>query len=242
MFIIFIVMEEGSNERSVGCSICKSSGDSEKTLVRVTQKRLRTILHYAELREKSELVEDLQSKLNQETCEVLVHQKCRRDFTDAKRLRTEKSLVAPLTAKKVKRSGAFYWKRDCFIYGKLAVADGHPDRIDVQVVSTIPFRENLLQICHERNDAWSSEVEVRLHDCIYLVAADAIYHKSCHSKFTLHKSQPEKSKDGQHASGRPKDIGMLHALCGDEPHIEEEEEEKEKENKRLLCECVKCCE
>ena len=60
-----------------------------KRLVRVTQKGLRTILHYAELREKSELVEDLQSKLNQETCEVLVHQKCQRDFTDAKRLRTE---------------------------------------------------------------------------------------------------------------------------------------------------------
>ena len=33
-------MREGSNERSVGCSICKSSGDSEKTLVRVTQKGL----------------------------------------------------------------------------------------------------------------------------------------------------------------------------------------------------------
>ena len=122
-----------------------------------------------------------------------MHQKCRRDFTDAKRLRTEKSLVAPPTAKKVKRSGAFYWKTDCFICGKLAVADArHPDRIDVLVVSTILFRENLLQICHERNDAWSSEVEVRLHDCIDLVAADAIYHKSCHSQSLLSTNHSQK--------------------------------------------------
>lgn len=124
-----------------------------------------------------------------------MHQKCRRDFTDANRLITEKSLVAPLTVKKVKRSGAFYWKRDCFIYCKQTLADArHPDRIDVQMVTTIPFHENLLQICHERNDAWSSEVKIQLHNHIDLFAADAIYQKSCYSKFTLHKSQSETRK------------------------------------------------
>ena len=64
--------------------------------------------------------------------------------------------------------------------------DKHRSRSDVRSIETIPFRDKLLQLCNERNDRWSNEVRIRLND---LVAAESIYHKACHRKFTLNKKR-----------------------------------------------------
>ena len=44
---------------------------------------------------------------------------------------------------------------------------------------------------YNRGDAWASEVQNRLHGCIHLVAAEAIYHVNCYCliKRTLHQQQ-----------------------------------------------------
>lgn len=82
--------------------------------------------------------------------------------------------------------------------GNPAVLDTrHPERQRVRKVSTIPIRNNLLECCREREDAWASEVETRLQGCIDLVAAEAVYHDSCLSRFMLKRGYERKKLTGQ---------------------------------------------
>ena len=62
----------------------------------------------------------------------------------------------------------------------------HPDVI-VHTVTTLPLRSKLIECCLKRDDAWGSEVMNRLHGCIDLVAAEAVYHDHCLSRFLLYK-------------------------------------------------------
>ena len=62
----------------------------------------------------------------------------------------------------------------------------HPDVI-VHTVTTLPLRSKLMECCLKRDDAWGSEVMNRLHGCIDLVAAEAVYHNHCLSRFLLYK-------------------------------------------------------
>ncbi|CAB3993685.1 Hypothetical predicted protein, partial [Paramuricea clavata] len=83
----------------------------------------------------------------------------------------------------------------------------HPERSPVCAVTTLPFREKLLKCCDERGDSWAAEVQNRLHGCIDLVAAEAVYHVNCYSRFVLIKNYNAASthKKGE---GRPEDQGM----------------------------------
>ena len=95
--------------------------------------------------------------------------------------------------------------------GKFAEVDTrHPDRNKVHNVTTLTMREKLLECCGKRGDAWASEVQNRLYGCINLVAAEAIYHVNCYSRFLLNK---ENSSATARVLGRPDDQGMLQMLC-----------------------------
>ena len=94
----------------------------------------------------------------------------------------------------------FDWKQKCLFCCQYANDDKHRSRSDVRSVETIPFRYKPLQVCNERSDSWSNEVRIRLNDCIDLVAAEAIYHKACHRKFTLNK---KRSIENIKSPGRP---------------------------------------
>ena len=59
----------------------------------------------------------------------------------------------------------------------------HPER-QVHKVATIPLREKILECCR---DMWALEIQDRLHGCIDLVAAEAVYHDSCFSRLMLNK-------------------------------------------------------
>ena len=67
----------------------------------------------------------------------------------------------------------------------------------VHKVSTIPMRCNLLECSKERGDLWASEVENHLQGCIDLVAAEAVYHGSCLTKFLLKRDHNKKKTTGQ---------------------------------------------
>ena len=70
--------------------------------------------------------------------------------------------------------------------GKCAMVDTrHPDRAHVKVVTTLPMRDNILEQCSRRGDDWALTVQNRLHVCIDLVAAEAVYHSKCLSRFML---------------------------------------------------------
>ena len=78
-------------------------------------------------------------------------------------------------------------------------------------VTTIPLRENILEQC---TDLWASEVQDRLHGCINLVPAEAIYHDSCFSRFMLNKQL--NTATAKKTQGRPEDEEMGHCckqLC-----------------------------
>ena len=71
--------------------------------------------------------------------------------------------------------------------GKRALVDPrHPDVI-VHTVTTLPLHSKLMECSLKMDDAWGSEVMNCLHGCIDLVAAEAVYHNHCLSRFLLYK-------------------------------------------------------
>ena len=93
--------------------------------------------------------------------------------------------------------------------GKCAVFDArHPDRAQVSRVTTLPMRNNILEQYNGRQDSWASTVQNRLHGCIDLVAAEAVYHPKCLTRFMLNK-EPDRALEFRF-HGRPEDHSMLH--------------------------------
>ena len=93
----------------------------------------------------------------------------------------------------------------CFVVD--AVDSRHPERRQVCAVATLSFREKLLECCDKRGDTWAAEVKNRLHGCIDLVAAGAVYHGNCYTRFTLCKDLSSEASNCK-GQGRPEDEGM----------------------------------
>ena len=188
------------------CVLCKHDFE-ESSRTTVGAKGLKTLLELAKERQLEELMRHLESKSATNFIgDVFVHHDCRRKFVK----KTKKCEARGEPAKKKLRSSlpnVFDWRRDCFLCGKEAVIDvRHPGRKQkVFQVRTLPFREKILQLCKERNDQWSSEVNHRLETCIDLVAVEAVYHESCKVKFQFH-STP--TTDVYTRKGRPEDRTM----------------------------------
>ena len=80
----------------------------------------------------------------------------------------------------------------------------------VKTVTTLPLRSKVLEQCDKRGDLWASEVRTHLHGCIDLVAAEAVYHSKCFSRFMLNKeSQQVSAGNDNKVQGRPEDHNML---------------------------------
>ena len=198
------------------CVICKGTFSENEKSVTVSKKGLLTLISYSEKRELLDLTEYLNERNSTSPIgKVLVHAKCRRDFTDKKRLFSSSSSSTEEPAAKKLRSSLspFNWNDDCMFCGKHAQVDPrHPDRAQVYQVTTLHFRDKVLEWCDTRGDTWAAEVQNRLHGCIDLVAAEAIYHSNCYTMFMLNKkATPETT-----VKGRPEDQDMrqwFDALC-----------------------------
>ena len=66
------------------------------------------------------------------------------------------------------------------------------------------MREVILEKCKERSDSWANDVRATLLSCIDLVAAGAVYHFDCATKFR--NGRPKESVIG---SGRKEDDAKL---------------------------------
>jgi len=180
------------------CVICKLGFENEES-VHVTKKGITAIINCCEKHGRGDLYAYLNGCKNADPVEtVLVHSNCRRNFTDKKRpgLKTSFEAEFPATKKLRSNTAPFDWKNNCFLCAKPVIMDSrHPQRQCLHRVSTIPIRCNLLECCKERGDLWASEVENRLHGCIDLVAAEAIYHDGCMTKFML-KRDPKRKSSG----------------------------------------------
>ena len=122
-------------------------------------------------------------------------------------------------------SGEFNWKENCFFCESPVIFDDrHPDRNkDSRVVRTIPLRDDMLSKCRNRLDSWAKQVKGRLENCIDLVAAEAIYHKSCHAQFCSSKNLTSPSEKRK-SLGRPQKHSMLSAFNNLCDWLEEEVE------------------
>jgi hypothetical protein len=110
---------------------------------------------------------------------------CRRDYTNRRRIKedaNEDSFSRSRHRSNRLVTGSFSWKTDCFFCANSTLSEKKTGRSNVHTVSTLPFTKNVLDVCKNRTDKWSGEVEVRLVDCIDLVAVEAVYHKACHTK------------------------------------------------------------
>ena len=194
------------------CVICKLGFHNEKP-VKVTEKGMLSLISYSEKRGKPELHTYLTECVSKTPIgTVLVHQNCRRDFTDPKRgVRMCSNAEDQLPSSKRLRSSLlpFSWKDACMLCGgSVAINCRHPDRKHVKTVRTLPIRSKLLECCTKRGDSWAYEVQTRLQGCIDLVAAEAVYHAQCFSRFMLKKEKCSTLSTVK-AQGRPEDAEML---------------------------------
>ena len=131
------------------------------------------------------LIRQLDTKPQGKIC---IHPECQREVST--KLRSFKRKIDSNTeddAAKLQKislrsfSLTFEWKEHCFLCGKVCIPDPkHPDRQEYKRATTLPFKDQMLRNCENRNDIWSSEVKHRLFNCIDLVQVEARYHKSCH--------------------------------------------------------------
>ena len=171
-----------TNIRETFCVICKLCFGDEK-LITVTKKGVLSLIYYGKKRGRLDLISYLTDRLTKIPIGiVLVHQNCRRDFTDHKRgvrRNTEAEVVCP------KRLRSSFVPFNCMLCGKSAAVDTrHPNRRQVHTVTTLPIRGKLLKCCDKRGDLWASVVNTRLHGCIDLVASEeyiiiSVFHDLC---------------------------------------------------------------
>ncbi len=168
------------------CVICNLGFENEKAVC-VSHKGILTLINFSEKRGRLDLVTYLTENMNKKM--VLVHKECRRNFTDLKR--GFNSVVTDVEVPCAKRLRSnqllFNWKQDCMLCGQSAKLDSRYPESIVRSVTTLPMRAKLMECCTKRDDSWGSEVMNRLQGCIDLVAAEAVYHDNCLSRFLLHK-------------------------------------------------------
>lgn len=121
---------------------------------------------------------------------VVVHVMCRKSFTNKRRYEQfcEKHKLSAnadkvTTSNNLLRSTVkpFNWKTHCLLCG--AIVDPRNNKSEMRRVETLENSESLLKTCHSRDDEMAWNIKSRLLMCCDLVAAEAIYHKACHTRF-----------------------------------------------------------
>ena len=172
-----------NEDQCVICLYCDTKSESvDSHLVEVRQKGLETLKSYCGKRKATTLLNQIKN-CEESGHKVKVHSKCRRDFTDPKRLKKDSSEPA-VKKKRLRSTDGFNWKNNCFLCTENAEVDKrHVNREYVIQARTLQLRNSILQQCSIRSDHWADEVKGRLQDCIDFIAAEALYHKKCYTKF-----------------------------------------------------------
>ena len=97
--------------------------------------------------------------------------------------------------------------KQCFFCAE-TVDERHPE-IPIRTASVLRFKSIILEQCRKRGDEWATEVETRLNGCFDLPAADAVYHKLCHSHFMLNRKRSSSSHVSESKSGRKPNAALL---------------------------------
>lgn len=177
-----------------GCFICKLSINDGRATVTLREKGARNINEFSKLRNDTKVAKSGD----------VVHQDCRRDYTNAKSVK-QKELDYKTTENRVLRSQEqFNYRDNCLFCGQFADVKDKRKGTDVFPVRTKDFQSNIEKICRERNDEWATHVLTRIVFVHDLHAADAVYHQRCSVNFRTGKSIPSGTpKQSKNKTGRP---------------------------------------
>lgn len=79
----------------------------------------------------------------------------------------------------------------------------------MSIVTTINFKNHIVQVANGRGDKWGEEVSSRLTPVNDLVASDGRYHQSCIKRFLM----PVVTKDTSRRSPEEKVIKAFEHIC-----------------------------
>ena len=188
------------NSQIKTCITQMSNGAPLKIL---SAKRFKTVVKQSKRRK--DVLHTTLNKLNKKQKERLrYHDSCVLTYTSnlhIKRSQNNQQNNDGPAAKRRRRSDTkeFIWKQHCLFCAKscpLEKDPKHPDRwkeaflcktSDRDIQGRGTYRNVLLSICDQRNDAWADEVRLRLNDSRAfsdLHAADGRYHEKCRKSFT----------------------------------------------------------
>ena len=140
-------MAENSQFDVSTCVICQRT--NEDTIAKVGT-GIQTLVKFS----KQWNHEDLRKHLiyqQQTNGDVVIHVKCRKDYTNQRRLDSflkKKIIECKPTRQSIE---IFDWKKQCFYCGKDAIKDTkHSNRNIVHIATTLPFRNNVLNLCEKK--------------------------------------------------------------------------------------------
>ena len=111
--------EENLEIREDACVICKKNDETENSskLIEVRQKGLDTLKVYCRKGKQDVLLEHILHCESTDGAKVKVHQECRRNFTDPKRLKMTENIDSS-SGKRLRSSigSSFSWKTHCLLW------------------------------------------------------------------------------------------------------------------------------
>lgn len=199
------------DQNNMQCIICKES--TGENVSRVRKKGALTLLNAANFHKDPVLQNKLKEQLdkNEERLDVTVHASCRKAYTDLRKPSTSND-GPPSKKSKSTRSlmGGLDWKTCCMFCAEGCLLDERNksrNKGKIRRVETVEMRNNILERCKEEienpehttcNKFVKSDIRHRMLSCFDLVAAEAVYHKNCHTEFFKTEvkplSQSEKDK------------------------------------------------
>ena len=166
-----------------------------------------------------------------------VHQECRKTWTKFQCIeqhnRKRNYDGPPTVTDHTLRSSTsnFEYDKQCLFCGQGDPRQGREQELKLIPVRTFDFQKAIVRACSERNDEWAIKIKGRIDFIHDLLAADAVYHKSCSNNFRIGKSLPQKFQQYDHSikrmkSGRPQDLTQAEAFTKVIKYLEDNDEEQ----------------
>ncbi len=173
--------------KELKCILCDENNKNE-TLISVGPKGFNSLQSAAISRGEND-------KLFQHHKEnTLVHESCRKNYVNKKRIRQfvsnkENITPTPVHEKRKNRSAS---DQCLFCQQELFNDTKHCTR-SIRHVTTDTFKNNVIEVCRKRNDEWGLEVFSKISSIMDCVLSNVGYHKDCFSNFNILRSVPFKS-------------------------------------------------
>ena len=174
-----------------------SAEDRSASSVRVTTRELyrHSSVAVQNIVATSKAQRDELYKTLSETEIFFAHKSCYSKSRNNERKKRKYALAHTVVSKRPLKSQCsdFVFKRDCLLCGNVCKMNdsNNPHRWvqvrqckTVNMGSAITFKQQLENLCDERDDLWGNEVAARLSGVIGLHAADAQYHAPCYNRFS----------------------------------------------------------